>query len=158
MEVMRSITQTLKGGAINGPTLYLTQKLVSAVDAAGSNVLPAAVPQEVRTPVIGLVLGTLPLLVSNHWLAEKISEYTMANAVAQTISLAGNGGTGGPGPIDSAVNSVFDRIAALGAPAAGATQGYVGASTQGYVGATRGYVMQGMRQPMRGLTTEHSFK
>lgn len=158
MNVMRDITQVLKGGLVNGPTLYITQKLVSSVDAAGSNVLPAAVPQEVRTPVVGLVLGTLPLLVSNHWLAEKVSEYTMANAVAQTLALAGNGGTGGPGVLDQAIDPLFDKVAKLGAPATGATQGYLAPATRGYLApATRGYVkpMAGLRQPMRGLTTEH---
>lgn len=166
MQVQRAITETLKGGLVNGPTLYITQKLVSSVDAAGSNVLPKAVPQELRTPLVGLVLGSLPLMVSNHWLAEKVSEYTMANAVAQTLALAGNGGTGAPGVIDQAVNSVFDKVAALGAPAAPGTgtNGYmVQRGTNGYMvpkRATQGYLpnapMAGLRQPMRGLTTEHS--
>lgn len=164
MQVQRAITETLKGGLVNGPTLYITQKLVSSVDAAGSNVLPKAVPQELRTPLVGLVLGALPLMVSDHWLAEKVSEYSMANAVAQTLALAGNGGTGAPGVIDQAVNSVFDKVAALGAPAPGTgTNGYISQrnGTNGYMvqkRATQGYLpnapMAGLRQPMRGLTTE----
>lgn len=161
MKVMDDITHVLKGGMVNGPTLYITQKLVSSVDQAGSHVLPAAVPQELRTPVVGLALATLPLLFApNSRLANKVSEYTMANAVAQTLALAGNGGTGGPGIIDNAVNPLFDRIAALGAPAGGATSGYVKGGTRGYVGGgTKGYVgggaTAGLRKPMRGLTTEH---
>jgi hypothetical protein len=166
MQVTRAITETLKGGMVNGPTLYITQKLVSSVDAAGSNVLPKAVPQELRTPLVGLVLATVPLLVSDHWLAEKVSEYTMANAVAQTLALAGNGGTGAPGVIDAPLNSVFDKIAAIGAPTVPSTgtQGYMlqRGHTAGYLAqrGTAGYVapqpMAGMRTGMRGLTTEHS--
>ena len=164
MDVMENITDTLKGGLVNGPTLYITQKLVSSVDSMGANYLPAAVPQELRTPVLGLVLASLPLLISQGKLAHKVSEYTMANAVAQTLALAGNGGTGGPGVLDKAINPLFDKIAAMGAPAApGATNGgyfapntkggyFVPRTTQGYVQAP----MAGMRSGMRGLTTEHS--
>jgi hypothetical protein len=159
MDLMDNITETLKGGLVNGPTLYITQKLVSSVDSMGGNYLPAAVPQELRTPLVGLVLASVPLLISQGKLAHKISEYTMANAVAQTLALAGNGGTGGPGVLDKAINPLFDKVAAMGAPVAGTgTNGYM--ATRGYVAprSTQGYVqpMAGLRNTMRGLTTEHA--
>lgn len=164
MDIMREITDTLKGGLVDGPTLYITQKLVSSVDSMGANYLPAAVPQEVRTPLLGMGLAMLPLLVSRGKLASKISEYTMANAVAQTLALAGNGGTGGPGVLDKAINPLFDKIAGMGAPTAPTgTNGYVAPrTTAGYVAqrSTAGYVQPrataGMRTGMRGMTTEHA--
>jgi hypothetical protein len=160
MDIMENITDTLKGGLVNGPTLYITQKLVSSVDSMGGNYLPAAVPQELRTPLVGLVLASVPLLISQGKLAHKISEYTMANAVAQTLALAGNGGTGGPGVLDKAINPLFDKVAAMGAPVAGGTNGgYM--ATRGYVAprSTQGGYVQataGMRSTMRGMTTEHA--
>lgn len=141
-KLMDEMSLVLRRGAVDGPVLYATQKLVSYGDVAASNLAPR-IPQELRTPLLGLLLGTAPLMLSNHWLAEKISEYSMANAVAQTIALAGNKGSGTPGPIDQAVNKVFAPIASIGMK--GLHGGFPSAGMHGYMAPTR--TMHGYVQP-----------
>lgn len=171
MKLMEEMGHVLKEGVINGPTLYLTQKAVLSVDIMSQNFLKNAqgtqmIPQLVRTPLVGLALSTIPLMISDGWMAEKISEYMMANAVAQTLTVGGSANGVSSGPLNTQVNSIFQKIASIGAsvagppsPAAPTTQGYVRA-TGGYIKpkATGAYFRQGggalNRPSMNGLTTE----
>jgi hypothetical protein len=173
MELMQEIKHVLKEGVVNGPALYLTQKLVLSTDIMSQNFLKNSagaqiLPQMVRTPLVGLVLGTLPLMMSDHWLAEKISEYSMANAVAQTLTVGGSPNGVTSGPLNTTVNGFFQSIANIGAtvsgppsPPAAGTAGYMRRASAGYMAprATGAYARAGkesLTRPrnLRGLTTE----
>ena len=152
MELMKQMENTIKGGLINGPILYATGKLVDVSDQAAFNMIGAGLPDMVRTPLVGLALATLPLALSDHWLAEKASEYAMANAVASAITVAGAAPGMDSGPIDTQVNAMLLPVANIGLPAGAApftaatfwgnptmtTRGYIdaGGRSNGYVGAT----------------------
>lgn len=135
--------EVLKTGAGDALILYPSLKLTGAVDSAAKNLLPAGIPQEIRTPLVGVLLAAIPQLLSKNKLADRFSSMLMASALVHTIQLAGNKGTGLPGPIDQAVNKVLNPIAQLGAGTAGSTQGYIGHNSKlrGYTPPTkmRGY-------------------
>lgn len=140
------VWRTMKHGAVDALIMYPAGKLVWAVDSMGRNMLPLGMPQEARTPVVGLALAAIPQLFGDNAWTSRISELLLAQALVQTISQAGNKGTGLPGVIDEQVNKVFQPIASVG------MTGYVEAM-KGYVEQTmKGYVQQGgMGKPREGL-------
>ena len=148
MELLEDMKNVIKGGLINGPILYGTDKLLAVTDQAAYNMMPT-LPAMARTPLVGLLLGTIPLALSDHWLAAKASEYVMANAVSSALTTAGAAPNVDSGPLDQQVNAMFLPIANLGLPAnavpftAASFWGTPVPSTKGYVPAgqvTRGYV------------------
>jgi len=167
-----AVMDTLKSGLVNGPTLYGAQKIVAAVDMAVGNYATKAattttpaggLPQELRTPLVGVALALVPELLFDdraHPYAGKVSEYLLASALAQTLTLAGNKGVG-PGVIDAMVNKVLAPIAGLGAAsaAAGGAAGFLRGGAGAFLTPT-GHGMgstgvpHGARQTMRGFITE----
>lgn len=148
MELMQEMEKIVKGGIVDGGVLYLTSKIVDVSDQAAFNMLGANLPGVVRTPLVGLALATGVAALSDHWLAEKASEYLMANAVASAISTVGSLPGQDSGPLDQQINAMVLPIANIGLPA-GAVPftsatfwGVPGNATRGYIpsGATRGYV------------------
>jgi hypothetical protein len=152
--------ETIKGAPVNGLTLYGTGKIVGAVDSAAENLAGPNIPLWVRTPLVGVALA-LATEGLNEWLrasraenwGDKVAEYTLANAVAQTLALAGGDGLQ-PGPLDKQVNTILAPVGNLFAPSPGTT---TGAYTTGAYMNTSGYqqATQGMRNSMRGWITEH---
>lgn len=139
-KLTKRLWDTLQRGAGTGLLLYPSLKTVWAVDSMAKNFIGTALPQELRTPLVGLLLSAIPQLFSSGRITDRFSDMLMASALVQTIQQAGNAGTGGPGVIDNAVNKVFAPIAKMG------MAGYVGnRRMRGYVGGPgklRGYVGQ----------------
>jgi hypothetical protein len=154
------VMDTLKSGLVDGPTLYLSQKLVGAVDAAGKNLAGTVIPQELRTPLVGvaLALGS-ELAFGGSGYPGKVSEYLLASAVAQTLALAGNGGSGMPGVLDTALNKALAPIANIGAapalPSPTATSGYI-QGARGYIQGSGNYPLnRGAGGRMAGYVSMH---
>lgn len=158
MELLDEMGGVVKKGLINGPTLYLTQKLVASSDIAAGRAFGPGFNESLRTPLVGLALATLPVALSNHWMAEKASEYIMANAVAQTLTRIGrtpaaNGAVPPNGPLDQQINSLFMPIANLGAPAAPPAGGGGAGGMGAYISRRmRGYMT---RPPMAGIRSNN---
>ena len=160
MELMEKMMGVVKGGLIDGPTLYLTGKLFDVSDQVAFNAVPS-LPDMVRMPLVGLALATIPVAMSDHWLAEKISEYTMAGAVASSITVAGAPQGNASGPLDQQINAMLLPIANINSAIPFTYTGFWGPTNapgigiKGYVdrkpaGKMNGYVAAGNRASLQG--------
>lgn len=121
------VMDTLKHGSADALFLYPSMKLTWAFDSMARNYLPPAIPQEARTPVVGMGLALLPQLFADNYWTDKFSDMLLASSLVQTVQQAGNAGSGMPGPLDQTVNSWLQPIANAG--------------MAGYTSKLRGYAM-----------------